>query len=269
VWLFLLLIEWVTPMQWLSDIFRRLRFGKSSAPMLPGYELATPSAADAPGERPGLVRIGEFESGPTLRIGSKKAAKLAWPARDQHRNSPQASDTREPAMESVPPDDEPTRLVGDAPEQPKEIDWVRKRNFPSPTDQESTTDDEESMTHLVLPDDLSDADPVVGWLVVVQGPGKGQSLEIGIGANSIGRAPSQQVSLNFGDQEISRERHAVIVYDPLSKRFFLQSGEVRNLTYANGEVVLGHAELSGGETIVLGKTHLRFVPFCGPNFSWS
>jgi hypothetical protein len=167
----------------------------------------------------------------------------------------------------VSPDDEPTRLVGDLPVQSKPVDPIRSREPAASVAQKS--DDDESMTRLVLPGDLRDADPVAGWLIVVQGPGKGRSVEVGMGANSIGRAPEQQICLNFGDSQISRERHAVIVYDPLSKRFFLQSGEVRNLTYLNGEVVLSHVELNGGETIILGNTHLRFVRLCGPDFSWS
>src|SRR5262249_1395015 len=108
-----------------------------------------------------------------------------------------------------------------------------------------------------------------GWLVVVQGPGRGRSLEIGIGANSIGRERNQKLCIDFGDQQIHREKHAVLVYDPRSQRFFVQSGDVRNLTYLVDNLVLTPTELKGGEVIVVGQTHLRFVPFCGPNFSWS
>jgi hypothetical protein len=115
----------------------------------------------------------------------------------------------------------------------------------------------------------SSDDPVVGWFVVVEGPGKGRSIEIGIGANSIGRDRSQKVCLSFGDDRVSRDRHATLVYDPLSRRYFLQSGEVRNLTYVGKDLVLGPVELKGGETVMVGDTQLRFVPLCGPNFGWS
>jgi FHA domain len=115
----------------------------------------------------------------------------------------------------------------------------------------------------------SSFDPVVGWFVVTKGPGKGRSIEIGIGANSIGRDRSQKICLSFGDDRISRDRHAVLVYDPQSRRFFLQAGEVRNLTYLGTDVVLGPIELKGKETIIVGDTHLRFIPLCGPDFDWS
>jgi hypothetical protein len=51
-------------------------------------------------------------------------------------------------------------------------------------------------------------EPVVGWLVITSGPGRGQSLQLGYGMNSIGRNEAQRVSLDFGDEEISRENHA-------------------------------------------------------------
>lgn len=124
-------------------------------------------------------------------------------------------------------------------------------------------------TRLVTAADTAEDDPVVGWLVVIDGPGRGRSLEIGTGANPIGRAPGQKLCLNFGDTRISRERHAVVVYDPVSRRFFLQNGPVRNLTYRGSEVVLEPVELRHGDTITVGGTRLHFVAYCGADFGWS
>lgn len=104
-------------------------------------------------------------------------------------------------------------------------------------------------------------DPVVGWLVVVKGPGKGKSLEIGLGANTLGRSEQQKLRVDFGDRHISRERHAILIYEPTTQKYFLQSGDARNLTYIGSQLVLSPTELLGGETIVVGETHLRFVPF--------
>jgi hypothetical protein len=123
-------------------------------------------------------------------------------------------------------------------------------------------------TRLVAPAPTACSDPVVGWLVIINGPGKGQSLEIGIGANSIGRLPKEKLRMYFGDSQISRERHAVVTYDPKSHRFFLQNGEPANRTFVNGKVVDTPIELEGGETIAFGATEVRFVRFCSPGFSW-
>ncbi|MBF0371790.1 MAG: FHA domain-containing protein [Alphaproteobacteria bacterium] len=119
-------------------------------------------------------------------------------------------------------------------------------------------------------DQQSDAsvDPVVGWLVVVSGPGRGRALAISYGMNSIGRADDEKVVLNFGDEQISRKGHAMVTYDRRGRRFYLQHGGGANLTYLGDAPVLVPVEMSGGELISLGETVLRFAPFCGPGFDW-
>lgn len=111
--------------------------------------------------------------------------------------------------------------------------------------------------------------PVVGWLVVVKGPGRGSSLKLGYGMNSIGRESDNRVCLPFGDELISRRKHAVLTYDPRGRKFYLQHGDSVNLTYVGDAPVLAPMILQGGETIRLGSaTELRFVPLCGESFDW-
>jgi pSer/pThr/pTyr-binding forkhead associated (FHA) protein len=110
--------------------------------------------------------------------------------------------------------------------------------------------------------------PVVGWLVIINGPGRGESLTLGYGVNRIGRSSSERVSIDFGDEEISREKHALLTYDPKGRKFYLQHGGGVNLTYIGNTPVLQTMELNGGEVISIGKTELSFVPFCGQNFDW-
>lgn len=111
-------------------------------------------------------------------------------------------------------------------------------------------------------------DPVVGWVVIVEGPGQGASITLGYGMNSIGRAPSERISLDFGDSQISRTNHAALTYDPRGKKYFVAHGGGKNLTYLADEPVLMPVELKGGEEIMIGDTTLRFVPFCGADFDW-
>ena len=113
-----------------------------------------------------------------------------------------------------------------------------------------------------------EGEPVVGWLVVVSGPGRGRSLHLGFGMNSIGRGPDERVSLDFGDEEISRQGHAMLTYDPKGKKFYLNHGGGVNITYVAETPVLQTLELKGREIISLGKTELCFIPFCGPEFGW-
>lgn len=112
-------------------------------------------------------------------------------------------------------------------------------------------------------------DPPVGWLVVVQGPGQGQVVTLGNGVNTIGRAPSERVCLDFSDTLISRQRHALITYDPKGKKFYVQQGDGTNLTYIGDTPVLTPTELEEFSKIQMGETVLLFVPLCGERFDWA
>lgn len=111
-------------------------------------------------------------------------------------------------------------------------------------------------------------EPVVGWLVITDGPGRGQSLEIGYGMNSIGRDDSERISVDFGDEQISRKSHALLTYDTRGRKFYIQHGGGVNLTYVGDIPVLQTHELKGRDVISIGDTKLTFVPFCGSDFEW-
>jgi hypothetical protein len=111
-------------------------------------------------------------------------------------------------------------------------------------------------------------DPVVGWLVVVKGPGRGNAVRLGYGWNSIGRDASQRACLNFGDSQISRLTHAKLLYEPRSRKFSLTLGEGTNPTYVRGEVLLAPIEIKSGDRIQMGETELLFLALCGESFEW-
>lgn len=112
------------------------------------------------------------------------------------------------------------------------------------------------------------AEPVVGWLVIIEGPGKGNFVKLGFGMNAIGRSSDSRVSIDFGDDQISRENHALLTYDTKNQKFYIQHGGGANLTYLGNAPVLQPYELTGNEVISIGNTKLYFVPFCGANFNW-
>ncbi|NOQ63294.1 MAG: FHA domain-containing protein, partial [Methyloprofundus sp.] len=96
--------------------------------------------------------------------------------------------------------------------------------------------------------------PIVGWLVVIEGKGKGRSIFFSYGLNKIGRDTGQDIALSFGDDLISRENHASIEFDPKTREFYLSKGE--NLVYLNEGRVGAGAEkvLEVGDKISLGDT---------------
>jgi hypothetical protein len=113
-------------------------------------------------------------------------------------------------------------------------------------------------------------DPVVGWLVIVGGPGLGAFRPIYEGNNTIGRAPSQRIPLNFGDEAISGEEQAYLRYDSADRKFLLVPNLAKtNIVAVNERKPTSAVELSAMDLITVGRTQLAFVPFCGLDFDWS
>ena len=110
-------------------------------------------------------------------------------------------------------------------------------------------------------------DPVVGWLVAVNGECTGESFKLVGRKNFIGRNSDMDVALR-GDASVSRVKHAILLYEPHSKIFLVQPGESRELFYLNGKVVLNTEEIKAYDRLLIGKTELLFIPLCGEKFSW-
>jgi hypothetical protein len=113
-------------------------------------------------------------------------------------------------------------------------------------------------------------DPVVGWLVVVGGPGLGAFRPIFEGNNAVGRSRSQRIPIDFGDDAISGEEQAFIRYDSVDRKFLLVPNLAKtNIVAVNDRKPTGAVELAAMDLITMGRTQLVFVPFCGPEFDWS
>lgn len=117
--------------------------------------------------------------------------------------------------------------------------------------------------------DSAPVEPVVGWVVVAHGPGRGNFKPVYVGMNSLGREPAQRICLDFGDEAISRESHAFITYDDELRRYWIQSGSKTNAVQVGDETLAGPKELKGNDVIRIGKTVLRFYPVCSAEFSWT
>lgn len=116
---------------------------------------------------------------------------------------------------------------------------------------------------------LASGDPVVGWLVVTRGPGKGTGVPFGHGMNSIGRGASNRITIGFGDDQISSEDHFRIAYDQQNRSFHLVPGTGTNLVYLGSKALLAPTVLEPLTDIRVGATTLRFVPLCGQSWDWS
>lgn len=108
---------------------------------------------------------------------------------------------------------------------------------------------------------------VVGWLVAIKGPHKGKDFRLQTGRNFIGRDDIMDVCLRY-DNAVSRNKHAVLLYEPKGCTFFITPGESHELAYLNGEVLLDAKPLKSGDILTLGRSDLMFVPFCSADFNW-
>ena len=112
----------------------------------------------------------------------------------------------------------------------------------------------------------SQVDPVVGWLVCVEGPLRGTAWHLHAGYNYIGRE-SGDIHVQ-GDSQISREKHATVAYYDKNRTYYVGPAEGRNIIELNGEPVFSSTQLSSRDIIKIGTTKLMFVPLCGEDFTW-
>lgn len=107
----------------------------------------------------------------------------------------------------------------------------------------------------------------VGWIVGLNGVSKGRLFPCKAGRNYIGNGRNMDIVL-LGERSVSQDTHALIIYEPRKRRFFIQAGTSNGLTYLNDELVFTHDELHAYDRITLGETEFVFVPLCGECFSW-
>lgn len=143
--------------------------------------------------------------------------------------------------------------------QPQFVDHTRPINVASAGDSERT--------QAVLKKEIG-IDPVVGWLVCVEGKEKGRDYRIHSDNNFIGRSEKMDVCIR-GDDTISRENHAIISYDVRDKMYYFSTGEGRSIVRVNGKALFSTVELKAYDSVELGNTKLIFIPLCGEGFTWT
>jgi hypothetical protein len=111
-------------------------------------------------------------------------------------------------------------------------------------------------------------EPVAGWLVCLEGPDRGRDYRLHMEKNFIGRAPNMDVVLD-GDSTVSREKHAIVIFDPRKKVFWALPGEASGLVYLNGDIVNAPVQMKADDILEVGQTRLALIPFCGDRYSWT
>lgn len=110
-------------------------------------------------------------------------------------------------------------------------------------------------------------EPIVGWIVCVEGADKGKDYRILAKNNTIGRSEKMDICIK-GDTTISRENHAKIAYDMKHNMFHIIPGDSTNLIYVNDMPIYVPTEIIPYDLIELGDSKFVFVPFCTNQFNW-
>ena len=110
-------------------------------------------------------------------------------------------------------------------------------------------------------------EPVVGWLVCVEGPEVGKDYRLFGRINSIGRAEGNDVVL-AQEHTVSQKNHVRLAYDAKHNNFQLIPGEGTNVTYLNDEPLYVPQKLNAYDVLEMGATKLIFVPLCNERFRW-
>lgn len=110
-------------------------------------------------------------------------------------------------------------------------------------------------------------EPVTGWVVCMNGKGKGKDFKIHKGFNKIGRSDVNDICLSFDDTVVMKS-HANLIHDSKTNYFYITVGPEKSSVYLNDQLVQTEAILKPYDQIKLGQTELRFIPFCIEQFKW-
>lgn len=117
-------------------------------------------------------------------------------------------------------------------------------------------------------EDATTFDPVVGWLVCIEGATKGTDYRIHSQNNYIGRSAKMDISIPE-DSHISAENSAIIAYDNEDRTFYFGPCSGRNIVRVNGKPALSVEKIEAYDVLTVGTTKLLFVPLCGDRFDWN
>lgn len=111
-------------------------------------------------------------------------------------------------------------------------------------------------------------EPVVGWLVCIEGAEKGKDYRLVDKRNFVGRSEQMDVCI-LGDENINKQNHFSITYESNKRIFVISPGNNGDIIYVNKKAIYETNILENYSLIELANTKLVFITLCGSNFTWS
>jgi len=106
---------------------------------------------------------------------------------------------------------------------------------------------------------------VVGWLVALSGPARGEAFGVRIGRNVIGRDRRSDIVI---DDDQASSHHADLVFRPEERRFILMDHNSTNGTYVNEAEIEPRRDLLPKDIVRIGSHKFLFMPLCDEGFFW-
>ncbi|AZO95796.1 FHA domain-containing protein [Halocella sp. SP3-1] len=148
------------------------------------------------------------------------------------------------------------------------LEGNRKSNINRKRSTTVSNTNENGVKTLAYWDNQDGVNPVVGWLVCIEGVEQGKDYKIISEKNFIGRSEEMHIYI-AEDNAISRRNHAVISYNPKQRNFVLIPGQdTTGIIYVNEEPIYSPAELEIYDVIEMGNSKFIFIPLCGQHFEW-
>jgi len=110
-------------------------------------------------------------------------------------------------------------------------------------------------------------EPVVGWLVCVEGSEKGNDFKFYAKTNTIGRSEKNDICIK-GDSTMSRDHHAKIAYDDKHNTYYIMPGDASNPVYLNEDPVYMPAALKSYDLLEMGEGKYLVITLCNKKFNW-
>ena len=106
---------------------------------------------------------------------------------------------------------------------------------------------------------------VVGWLIGLNGPIRGESFPVRMGRNVMGRDKRSDIVVS-DDQASSH--HADLIFRPDERRYILMDHNSTNGTYVNEAEIEPRRDLMQNDVVRIGIHRFLFMPLCHEGFYW-
>ena len=110
-------------------------------------------------------------------------------------------------------------------------------------------------------------DPVVGWLVCIEGKDKGKDYRLMARINTVGRSDRMDICIR-NDNTVSKENHARVAYDPKNNIYLVSPDKNINNIYVNNQPIFAATQINAYDVLEFGESKFIFIPLCNDRFEW-